>query len=811
MKISLNWLKDYIELSETPEEIGKTLTNTGLEVESIDPIEAVRGGLKGVVIGEVLTCEPFMVKDKQLSLCTVDTGDATPASIVCGASNVRAGQKVVVATVGATIYPAGSEEGFTIARRKVYGHPSEGMICAEDELGLGTSHEGIMVLDTDAPNGTPAAGTPAATYFRLEPDHVFEIGLTPNRADAASHIGVARDLKAALKRELTLPSDADFVVANNNFPIEVVVEDLDACPRFCGVTIDGVTVADSPEWLQKRLVAIGLRPINNIVDITNFICHELGQPMHAYDWNAIDGQKLIVKNATEGDKFTTLDEVERTLSATDLMICNASDYMGIAGIFGGTKSGIKESTTRVFLEVAYFDPVSVRKTAMRHALKTDASFRFERGTDPSLKLYTLKRAALLIQSLAGGVVASDVVDCYQNIIAPFEVSVTYRNIKRLIGKELPEALIQEILTNLDIQVTNKTAEGFLAVVPPYRVDVTREVDIIEEILRVYGFDNVELSENLRADYLAKFPAKDKDKIQFKITQALAGAGFQEILSNSLTKPSYAEAIKEGLLGENVEIMNNLSEDLGVLRQSLLFSGLEALAYNVNRRQRDLRFFEFGKTYHKINEKYVEKGRLALFVTGQQVAETWQSKSEAVSFHDLTNAVQKVLVRMGIKEFDTQETNNTAFAYGLGYFVNKKEVVTLGLVKPSLGKLCDIKQPVFYADFDWDYLNKIYTDAVVYQEISKFPEVRRDLSLVIDKSVSFKQIRQTAQKCEKSLLKTINVFDIYEGEKIEASKKSYSVSFILQDNQQTLTDVVIDKSMQKLMLGFEKELGAVIRK
>lgn len=805
MKISLNWLKQYVELTETPEQIGALLTSTGLEVESIETIDSVQGGLKGFVIGEVLTCEPFTVKEKQLSLCTVDIGTAEPSSIVCGAANVRAGQKVVVATVGTTLYPTGGGS-FTIEKRKVYGHPSEGMICAEDEIGLGTDHSGIMVLDTPLPNGTPAS-----EYFGLEPDHLIEIGLTPNRADAASHVGVARDLAAALRRYVMLPDVSLFAVAENAYPVEIIVEDPEGCPRFCGVTIDGVRVGESPEWLKKYLSVIGLRPINNIVDVTNFICHELGQPMHAYDWHELAKQKIVVKCVDEGTKFTTLDETERTLSGTDLMICDGEKPVGIAGVFGGLHSGIKPSTTRVFLEVAYFDPGRIRKTAMRHGLKTDASFRFERGTDPEAKLYTLKRAALLMMEVAGGRIASAVQDVYPKPVMPHRVAVKWRNIDRLIGKALGQALIIEILTSLDIQVTERNDLGFVAVVPAYRVDVLREADIIEEILRIYGLDNVELSPYLKSDYLASFPKRDKEKIQFRITQLLAGAGLQEIFSNSLTKPAYAEAIKGSLPGENVEILNKLSEDLGVLRQTMLFSGLEALAYNVNRRQRDLGFFEFGKTYHRLPEKTVEKNHLAVFLTGNEASESWHQKSRAVSFHQLAQVVRQVLLKMNVRDIDTKDAEHAALAYGITYTFNKKDVVTLGMVKPHLAKLCDLKQTVFYADFDWDYLLKQYQADVVYHEISKFPEVRRDLSLVLDKTIRFKDIQQVAQKYEKNLLRSINVFDVYEGENLGSDKKSYSVSFILQDFEQTLTDTVIDKAMQKLMLGFERELGAVIRK
>lgn len=807
MKISLNWLKQFIEINEGPEQLDTMLTDTGLEVESIERHDAIPGGLQGFVVGEVLTCERFMVKEKQLSLTTVDVGAEKPAQIVCGAANVDAGQKVIVATVGTTLYDKEGKPLFEIGSRKTYGHLSEGMICAEDEIGLGTSHDGILILDTDLPNGTPAAN-----YFNLESDQLIEIGLTPNRADAASHVGVARDIKAVTGRTLTMPSVDAFKVDNNNFPIELVVEDSLACPRFCGVTIDGVTVGESPEWLRKALTTIGLRSINNIVDITNYICHGLGQPMHAYDWSAIKGQKVIVKTLPTGTKFTTLDEIERTLADTDLMVCNAEDPMGIAGVFGGTTSGIKNETTRVYLEVAYFDPTVVRKTAQRHSLKTDASFRFERGTDPNMKLYALKYAALLIQEIAGGVVASEVTDFYPNPIADFEIPVLYKNIDRLIGKQLGQELVKNILTSLDIQVTEETAEGFLAIVPPYRVDVTREADVIEEILRIYGFQQVELSAHLGTEYLSHFPAKDRDKLQLKLTQLLASTGFHEIITNSLTKPAYTDLIKNDVKGDNVEILNKLSEDLAVMRRSMVFSGLEVLAYNINRRQRDLRLFDFGKTYHKINGKYVEKRHLALFVTGNTEAETWQMKSQKVGFHTLANAVNTVLHRLGFKDFQTKpiETSDT-FEYGITYSINKKECVSLGMVKQKLTKATDIKQAVFYADLDWDYLFKQYKEEVAFVELPKFPEVRRDLSLVLDNEVSFDQIQKIARQYEKTLLRQINVFDVYQGDNLGAGKKSYSVSFILQDLEQTLTDKVIDKTMERLIAAFEKEAGAVIRK
>jgi phenylalanyl-tRNA synthetase beta chain len=825
MKISLNWLKQFVEITESSAELDELLTGTGLEVESIERHEAILGGLQGFVVGEVLTCERFEVKEKQLSLTTVDIGSGSPSQVICGASNVAAGQKVIVATVGTTLYNhTKGEPIFQITSKKTYGHLSEGMICAEDELGLGNSHEGILVLDTQLPNGTPAA-----QYFNLEADLLIEIGLTPNRADAASHWGVARDIKAKTGREISMPSIENFKIENNNFPIELIVEKPEDCPRFCGVTIDGIEVKESPEWLRKSLETIGLRSINNIVDITNYICHGLGQPMHAYDWHAIKGQKIIVKTLPAGTKFTTLDEVERTLGETDLMICDAEEALGIAGIFGGMKSGIKPETNRVYLEVAYFDPASVRKTAQRHGLKTDASFRFERGTDPNAKLFALKYATLLIQELAGGIVSSEIKDFYPSPIEDFKVQVSYKNIDRLIGKKLEKSLIHDILKRLDIspltpeggiwdgdnfdsEVPPSGAEGATFLVPAYRVDVTREADVIEEILRIYGFNNVELSETLGTDFLSSFPAKDRENLQLKLTQILAANGFNEIITNSLTKPAYSELIKGDLLNENVEILNKLSEDLGVMRQTMLFSGLEVLAYNINRRQKDLRVFDFGKTYHKINDKYVEKRHLAIFITGNSATETWQLKSQKVTFHTLASAVNKVLGSLGVKNFDSKPLENSAtFEYGLSYFVNKKEVVKLGLVKPNVAKKAEVKQHVFFADIDWDYLFKQYNDKAVFVELPKFPEVRRDLSLVIDKTVSFDQIQKLARNYEKNLLKQINVFDVYQGDNLGEGKKSYSVSFMLQDYEQTLTDKVIDKTMEKLMGAFEKEIGAVIRK
>lgn len=810
MKISYNWLKSLIEINESPEEIGKLLTGTGLEVEGIEEIESVKGGLKGFVIGEVLTCEPFMVKDKQLSLTTVDIGAETPSTIVCGASNVRAGQKVVVATLGTTIYFADGKS-FTIEKRKVYGHPSEGMICAEDEMGIGTSHDGILVLDTDLPNGTPAA-----KYFSLEPDFQIEIGLTPNRADAASHFGVARDLKAVLGREIKLPSIEKFAVSEQKTDFQVIIENTEACPRFCGLEIQGVTVQESPEWLKKSLQSIGLNPINNIVDITNYICHTLGQPMHAFDADEVKGKRIVVRVPEKGTKFTTLDGTERTLSGHDLMVCNAEEPMAIAGVFGGQKSGIKATTSNIFLEVAYFSPVWVRRTATFHALKTDASFRYERGTDPNMPPFAIRLAALLVQELAGGTILDGVIDNYPAPIENLTITVKHKNINRLIGKNLEDELIHKILESLDIKVLTDDAFEMTVSVPPYRVDVTREADVIEEILRIYGFDNIELSENLQADYLSGFPDKDADKLQMRIIELLAANGFNEIQTLSITKPAYNEATQSLAKGGQVTLLNPLSEELSVMRQSLLLTGMESVAYNINRRQKDLKLFEFGRAYFTKQEqgqekKYKESKHLGLWLTGNQQNETWLAPSVPVTFHDLALAVQKVLKAMKVTKFDTQELNSPVYQNGLTYIVNKKPIVSLGLIKPSIAKLADVKQAVFYADFDWEFVLKQYTDKVEYVEIPKFPEVRRDLSLVVDTTTTFEQVSAIAYKVERHLLKAVNVFDIYEGEKLGEGKKSYSVSYILLDKEKTLTDESIDKTMQRLIGAYEKELGAIIRK
>jgi phenylalanyl-tRNA synthetase beta chain len=812
MNISYTWLKQFINVPHQPDELSKLLTSTGLEVDGIETFEAVPGGLAGVVIGTVLTCQRHPDADK-LSLTTVDVGTNVPLNIVCGAPNVAAGQRVVVATVGATLYPTASTEPLTIRKAKIRGAASEGMLCAEDELGLGTSHDGIMVLDTDVPNGTPAA-----SFFQLEADHRIEIGLTPNRADAASHFGVARDLRALLGTPVQMPAIEAFRVQESGAPIRVRVEDTEACPRYMGLTISGVTVAESPDWLKKRLQSIGLTPINNIVDVTNYVLHGLGQPMHAFDADAISTGEVVVKTLPASTLFITLDGVERKLTATDLMICNGdAEPMCIGGVFGGKTSGVSEATTRVFLECAYFSPASTRKTALQHGLKTDASFRYERGTDPNMPPFAIRYAALLMQEVAGGTVTSQVSDTYPQPIADFRIPVLYQHIDRLIGIQIERTRMHDILHALDIQTEQLTDGGFVAVVPPYRVDVTREADIVEEILRIYGLDNIPLSPSLAADTLSEFPEVDVNQLQARIGTVLAANGFIEAMSLSMTRPAYHEAIRESLPLADVRLLNPLSEELSVMRQSMVFSLLDALVYNLNRRQRDLRLFEFGKVYgctappDGAPVKYHEAPRLALVMVGNTTAESWQQPGKPVAYHDLAATVQTVLLSLRIRPTGQQPADPTVFQYGTSLTVNNKSVVTFGLLQPKLAKLADVKVPVFYADFDWALLVKRFSGKANYTEVPRFPEVRRDLSLVVDKSVSFLQIEQIANQTERKLLTGLNVFDVYEGATLGAGKKAYAVSFTLQDTAQTLTDSVIDKTMQRLMSAFERELGATIRK
>ncbi|MDM8159504.1 phenylalanine--tRNA ligase subunit beta [Labilibaculum sp. K2S] len=816
MKVSYKWLKDYIDIDLTPAEMDDILTQIGLEVGGIEKIQSIKGGLEGLVIGEVKTCIPHPNSD-HLSITSVDVNGEELLPIVCGASNVAAGQKVVVATVGTVLYDG--DESFTIKKSKIRGEVSLGMICAEDEIGVGTGHEGIMVLPAEA-----VAGTPAAKYFNIEDDIAIEIDLTPNRIDGASHIGVARDLAAYLKQqkaiEYKMPSVEAFTIENNSTPIEVVVENPEACHRYSGVCVSGITIAESPEWLQNRLKAIGLKPINNVVDITNFVLFETGQPLHAFDYSKIAGNKVIVKTLAGGAQFITLDETKRELNENDLMICNAEEPMCIAGVFGGLESGVSASTTSVFLESAYFDSVSVRKTARRHGLNTDASFRFERGTDPNNTIYAMKRAALLIKEIAGGSISSEVIDIYPNPVADFKVEVSVDRIERLIGKEIGKETIKNILTALEIGIEKEDGDTLNLLVPPYRVDVKREADIVEEVLRIYGFNNVEVPGKVNAS-LSYAPKPDEHKLRNTIADLLSYSGFNEIMNNSLTKASYYEGLESLKIENTVRIFNPLSSDLNAMRQSLLFGGLECIAYNINRRNMDLKFYEFGKSYqHFKNEEnenpvdnYFEKEHLSVFMCGNKTAANWNLKEEPANFFHIKAFTENVLKRLGfqIDKLRINENENDQFTEGLSYGVKKKVLVEVGMVSGKILKAMDIDVPVYYADFDWETLiGEATKNKVAYTEIPKYPAVKRDLALLIDKATSFAEIKTIAFNCEKSMLKSVSLFDIYEGEKLGADKKSYAVSFILQDTEKTLEDKQIDKIMQKLIKSYEKQLGAQIR-
>ena len=749
MKISYNWLKQFIKVDWDAEKTGELLTDLGLEIEGIESFQSVKGGLGGIVVGEVLTCEKHPNADK-LKVTTVDVGGETPLQIVCGAPNVDKGQKVPVATIGTVLYtPEG--ESWKIKKGKIRGEESHGMICAEDELGLGASHDGIMVLDNSL-----KVGTPAAEVFEIENDQVFEIGLTPNRADAMSHFGVARDLKAGLIQhdenlELITPSVSAFHIDNRTLKIDVDVEDKEKAPRYCGVTISGLKVEDSPAWLQNRLKAIGLAPINNIVDATNYVLHELGQPLHAFDTNKISGKKVVVKTVEAGTKFITLDEVERELHEDDLMICDAEKPMCIAGVFGGIHSGVTESTTSIFLESAYFNPVAVRKTAKRHGLNTDASFRFERGIDPNITEYALKRCALLILEIAGGEITSDITDMYPNKIEDFQVRLSFDNAKKLIGEEIPRETIKSILTSLDIKVNNVTEAGLGLTVPAYRNDVQREADIIEEILRVYGYNNINTTEKLNASIAYSGKIEDHN-VQNVIGGQLAAQGFNEILANSLTSPEYIKLSEQLNEAHNVEMLNPLSNDLAVMRQSMLFSGLEAISHNINRKQQDLKLFEFGKTYHNYNEREEHK-HLTLFVTGNRAPESWYEATNKGDFFYFKGIITALLERLGITKAKASPLKNDVFAEGLQLGLGKIKLVDFGLVKRNILKAFGIDQEVLYADINWDNVLKVVSGkAAKVTEIPKYPEVRRDFALLLDDNVKFEDIFILAKQSEKQLFK-----------------------------------------------------------
>ncbi|SHI32226.1 phenylalanyl-tRNA synthetase beta subunit [Mesonia phycicola] len=808
MKISYNWVKQFIKTDWNAEQTEELLTDLGLEVEGIENFESVKGGLNGIVVGHVLTCEQHSNADR-LRVTTVDIGAEEPVQIVCGAPNVAAGQKVPVATVGTTLYDD-KQEPWKIKKGKIRGEVSLGMICAEDELGLGKGHDGIMVLAEDL-----KPGTPLNEIFEVETDQVFEIGLTPNRADAMSHYGVARDLKAGLlQKEINTPLDSpsvsSFHVENRSRRITIEVEDYNLAPRYCGVTISGVKVGPSPAWLQNRLKAIGIAPKNNVVDVTNYVLHELGQPLHAFDADHITDNKIEVKTLPAGTKFTTLDEVERELHEEDLMICDAEKPLCIAGVFGGLNSGVTERTSNIFLESAYFNPVSVRKTAKRHGLNTDASFRFERGIDPNTTEYALKRAVLLIQKTAGGLVTSDIDDIYPKKIEDFQVFLTFDKINNLIGQEIDPGTIKSILASLEIRVNNVTESGLGLTIPAYRVDVQREVDVIEEILRVYGYNNVEFNDKLNASISNSTRFEDY-RIQNIVADQLVGQGFYEAMSNSLTTKDYIALVDDLNEEHNVEMLNPLSQDLAVMRQSLLFSGLEAISYNINRKNNNIKLFEFGKTYHNFNSGREEHKHLSLFISGNRKEERWNSLPQKSDFFYAKGVINAIIEKLGIVDTKYIPTTNSIFSEGLSISARKKKIVEFGVVKKSILKSFDIEQEVIYVDFNWDLIIEfVKGKKIQFQAIPKFPSSRRDFALLLDENVTFSDIYEIATKTERKLLQNVELFDVYEGDNLPNSKKSYAVSFTFLDENKTLTDKQVDKIMSKLQQQFEKQLGASLR-
>lgn len=817
MKISYNWLKQYLTTRLKPEEMSDILTSIGLEVEGCEKFSSVKGGLEGIVIGKVITCENHPNADK-LTVTRVDTGNGNLHNIVCGAPNVSAGQKVAVALPGAVIHLGG--QNLTIKKTKIRGEVSEGMICAEDELGLGDSHDGIMVLDNDA-----VTGTPAAQYFEVENDSVFEIGLTPNRIDAASHFGVARDLAAWIGQtgevKLTQPDTGNFKPDNNDYPVEIIIKDPKSCIRYSGLTISDIKVSASPPWLQNRLKAIGLKPINNVVDITNYVLHETGQPLHAFNADKIKGRKVVVGQLTAGTGFTTLDEQVRELSSEDLMICNAEEGMCIAGVFGGIGSGVNEETTNVFLESACFDPVSIRKTARRHGLSTDASFRFERGTDPSITVYALKRAAMLIREIAGGEISSDVHDVYPSPVMPEVIELDYSYIGRLVGEIIPEKRIRRILSLLDFKILENKEGGLVIEVPLYRVDVTRPADVVEEILRIYGYNSISVPDAVHS-VISYSEKPDKEKYTHSVADMLSNLGFNEIISNSLTKSTYYKDLNSFPENQLVRLLNPLSADLDSMRQCLLFGGLEAVMYNSNRKNHDLMLYEFGNIYRYTGNEnegsnlgnYNESRRLALFITGMNGKTLWNRKGRQTEFYDIKAYSNQVLRRIRIdpETLNYEEVQNDIFLYGMQVLDGREIVAEYGSVHPDTAEKTGIRQEIFYADIRWDVLLKLAAKKqIVYAGLPRYPEVRRDLAMELAKEVKFQAIREIAFKTEKKLLKSINLFDVYQGEKIAGGKKSYAISFILQDMESTLKDKQIDAVMENLAKALEEEAGARIRR
>ncbi|MDR2041171.1 MAG: phenylalanine--tRNA ligase subunit beta [Tannerella sp.] len=821
MKISYHWLKEYLPLELRPDEVAAALTSTGLETGSVEEVQLVRGGLKGLVIGEVLTCTAHPDSD-HLHLTTVDVGGGEPLCIVCGAPNVEAGQKVVVAPVGTTLY--GSDGGtLTLKRSKIRGRESFGMICAEDEIGLGTDHSGIIVLPADA-----KVGMPAAQYYGIESDYVLEVDITPNRVDATSHYGVGRDLAAWLTQAgrpaaLQRPSVEAFRVDRPAPAIAVEVANRDACLRYSGLTVRGVTVKESPAWLKNRLQAIGLRPINNVVDITNFILHELGQPLHAFDAARIRGGRVVVRTLPEGTKFVTLDGVERTLAGEDLMICDAEEPMCIAGVFGGLDSGVTEQTRDVFLESACFHPAWVRRTARRFGLNTDASFRFERGLDPNQTVYVLKRAALLVNELAGGEITGDIRDVYPEEVKPYPVQLTYRRMNALVGKEIPVETVKRILASLEVEIVAETEEGLSLRVPVYRMDVRREVDVIEEILRIYGYNRVEVGEQLRSTLSYRTPTDRNYQLETLVAEQLCGAGFHEIMNNSLTRLAYYDTLETCPAARAVQLLNPLSADLNAMRQTLLFGGLQSIAYNINHKNRNLRFFESGNCYafHAEEQRpdealsgYCEEYRLGLWMCGRSVENSWTQANRDASVYELKACVQHILRRLGIdlRKVSGNMISDDIYASGLRLKAASGRLLgTLGVVDRKLLKGMDIGQEVYYAELSWDALRKEIRNAgVVCSEIAKYPEVKRDLALLLDREILFQSVEKSAFESERKLLKRVELFDVYEGSHLPPDKKSYAVSFYLQDENRTLTDPQIDRIMQKIRTGLEQKLGAQLR-
>ena len=821
MNISYNWLKEYVACDLTPEEVSAALTSIGLETDGVEEVQTIKGGLEGLVIGEVLTCVDHPDSD-HLHITTVNLGDGVPTQIVCGAPNVAAGQKVVVATIGTKLYSG--DECFTIKKGKIRGVESFGLICAVDEIGVGTSHDGIIVLPADA-----VPGTPAKEYYNIKSDYLIGVDITPNRADACSHYGVARDLYAYLTQNcgcstITRPSCDAFKVDDNSLPIDIVIESPEACMRYAGVSIKGVTVKESPDWLKNKLQIIGLRPINNIVDITNYILHAYGQPMHCFDADKIKGGKVVVRTFPEGTPFVTLDGVERKLSERDLMICNAEEPMCIAGVFGGLDSGTTEETKNVFLESAYFHPTWIRKTARRHGLQTDASFRYERGTDPNNVIYALKQAAILIKELAGGTISMEIKDVYPTPVEDFKVELEYSYVNNLIGANIAPATVKSIVTSLEMKIAGETENGLSLQVPPYRVDVQRPCDVVEDILRIYGYNNVAIDTTLHSSIITKGAEDKSHKLQNIVSEQLVGYGFNEIMNNSLTSASYYDGLETYKSENLVRLMNPLSADLNVLRQTLLFGGLESIQRNVSRKFTDLSFFEFGNSYRfdadkrteeKILSPYSESYHLCLWQTGNNVAASWVEQGRPLSVYDLKSHVEHIFDRLGLKPAMRviSTFSDDVFAAGLQVQAanNKKVVAQLGILRKKITKRFDIDSEVFYADINWTELMKAVKNVKIgYSEISKYPAVKRDLALLVDKSVTFAQIEQVARETEKKLLKAVSLFDVYEGKNLEEGKKSYAVSFILQDDNQTLNDKVIDKTMSRLMENFQKRLGAIQR-